>query len=370
MRVCILANSARYIWNFRVNLMRAIRDAGHDVIVISPAGPEASLIESIGFRHINFPLSPMGTNPFKEIQSIFVLRWLLNKESVDVVLSSTPKGNLYTVIANLFSKRIQIANVSGLGSAYLSRDLISLMVNMLYRITFKKIHHILFENLIDHAEFLSRGLVSSDSSSAIPGLGVDLSHFYPVVYPVEDDVGSLRFLMIARLIGDKGVREYVAAAREIRTIWPHIKFELLGDSAAENPTRISLAEIDEWRVQGDIIHYEHTDDVRPFIARAHCLVLPSYREGMSRTLLEGGAMGRPLIVSDVPGCREAVIVDVNGFLCKAGCSKSLADAMIRFINVDWKKRQEMGSASRQKIASEFGEDLVIKHYLSLLAGIT
>lgn len=370
MRVCILANSDRYILNFRINLMRALKNAGYDVLVICPAGSETYVLKSMGFRHINLPLSAMSINPFKEIRSIFVLRRLLDKESVDVVLSSTPKGNIYTAIANMFSKRIQIANVSGLGSAHLSRGCISLILNILYCIVFRKINHVLFENETDHSDFLSRGLVGANSSSVIPGLGVDLTHFYPVAYPDDYDNGSIRFLMIARLIRDKGVREYVAAARQIRTIWPQMQFELLGDSAAENPTRISLEEIDEWKSRGDIVHYEHTNDVRPYIARAHCLVLPSYREGMSRALLEAGAIGRPLIVSDVPGCREAITVDVNGLSCEARSSSSLANAMIRFINIDWIKRQKMGRASRQKIVAEFSEDLVIKRYILLLARMT
>jgi len=367
MRVCVFANSARYIWNFRINLMRALRASGHDVIVISPLGPEVTLIEEMGFRHIGLSLAPKGTNPIKEVQTIRALRRLLIDESVDVVLSSTPKGNLYTAIANLGSRRHQIANVSGLGSAYLRRDWLSLIVDSLYRLTFSRINHVLFENPTDYDEFIRRGWVREDCTSIIPGLGVDLTRFSPQPWPMNDEDGSVRFLMIARLIGDKGVREYVTAARHVCAICPQARFELLGDSSADNPTCIQPKELASWKARGYVTHHEHVDDVRQFIAQSHCVVLPSYREGMSRTLLEGGAMGRPLIASDVPGCREAIEVGINGYLCDARSASSLADVMERFIRLEPTQRKAMGKASRQKIAAEFDERKVIQHYVSLLA---
>lgn len=350
--------------------MKALRAAGHEVMVISPLGAEVSLIEGIGFRHVPVSLSPKGINPFQEIRTLRALRLLLNEEAVDVVLSSTPKGNLYTAMANRGTRRHQIANVSGLGSAYLRRDWLSSVVDLLYSFTFGRIKHVLFENPTDHAEFLRRGWVQADCASVIPGLGVDLTHFSPHPWPMDEENGVIRFLMIARLIGDKGVREYVDAARQVRAIWPQARFELLGDSGADNPTSIGSKELEIWKAQDGIVHHEHTDDVRPHIARAHCLVLPSYREGMSRTLLEGGAMGRPLIASDVPGCREAIEVGVNGFLCEARSATSLANAMMQFISLESGQRKAMGDASRQKIATEFGEELVIRNYINLLANLT
>lgn len=366
MRVCILANSARYIWNFRINLMRALRDSGHDVIAISPFGSEVSLIEDIGFRHIKIPLAPKGINPIKEIQTILEIRRLLIDELVDVVLSSTPKGNLYTALANLRLCRHQIANVSGLGSSFLSMNWLRLVVDLLYRLTFFRITHVFFENPTDHAMFVRRGLVRVEYSSVISGLGIDLKHFSQQPWPNDDEYGSVSFLMISRLIGDKGVREYVAAARQVRTIWPKASFKLLGDSSADNPTSIKPEELSAWKAEGHILHHEHTDDVRPFIAQAHCVILPSYREGMSRTLLEGGAMGRPLIASNVPGCCEAIEVGVTGYLCNARSASSLSYFIGQFISLESKQRKAMGDASRQKIAAEFDESIVINKYLSLL----
>lgn len=349
-----------------MNLMRHLQSSGHEVIAVSPHGHEVPLIEGAGFRHVPLLLAPQGTNALKELWTVRNLRSLLNRESINVVLSSTPKGNLYTALANIGTNRDQIANVSGLGSAFLRQDWLTRIVDSLYSITFNRIKHVLFENPTDHRNFIMRDWTHPDRCSVIPGLGVDLNHFSP--QPQEHNE-NVRFLMIARLIGDKGVREYAEAARLTREFWPNVQFELLGDHLADNPTRISPKEIDDWITRGDIIHHEHTQDVRPYIARAHCLVLPSYREGMSRTLLEGGAMGRPLIATDVPGCREAIESGVNGFLCQARSASSLAEAMTRFLSMNSAQREAMGRASRKKIATEFGEDLVLKRYSDLLAGL-
>lgn len=368
MRVCVVSNSSRYIWNFRINLIESIRAAGHDVLTLSPDGTEVSLIESIGIQHVRISLAPKGINPVTEINTVRKLRRLLSEHKVDVVLSSTPKGNLYTALANFGSQRRQIANVSGLGSAYLRQDWISGVVDSLYRICFKRIDHIFFENPTDHAEFIHRGLVRKSRSEVIPGLGVDLHRFKLSPWPNAAN-GEISFLMIARLIGDKGIREYVEAAKLVRREHPQAHFTLLGDSAADNPTGISKAELAGWVAQGDIVHHEHTDDVRPYIAKAHCLVLPSYREGMSRTLLEGGAMGRPLIASDVPGCRESIDVGINGLLCQPRSASSLAKQIMCFLSLPSNQQQAMGAESHRKIAAEFNESIVIQRYLEVLSNI-
>lgn len=368
MRICVLANSSRYILNFRTNLIDAIRAAGHDVLVLSPHGTEVSLIQSLGIRHVHLPLAPRGINPLREIQTVRSLRRLLSEHYVDIVLSSTPKGNLYTALANLGTNRRQIANVSGLGSSYLRQDWLSNVVNALYRTFFKRIDHVFFENPTDSAEFIRLNWVLAGHSEIIPGLGVDLQRFRLSPWP-NAPKDETRFLMIARLIGDKGVREYVEAASLVRQRHPGARFALLGDSAAENPTSISKAELAQWVEKGHIVHYEHTEDVRPYIAESHCLVLPSYREGMSRTLLEAGAMGRPLIASDVPGCREAVDVGLNGLLCLSRSASSLVEQITRFLSMSTNQQKAMGAASHQKIAKEFNENYVIRRYLEVLSSL-
>jgi glycosyltransferase involved in cell wall biosynthesis len=367
-RVCILANSARYIANFRLNLMKTLRAEGYDVIAMSPYGEEVSRITDAGFRHICFPLAPSGTQVWQEVQTIFTLRQSLKQNSVGAVLSSTPKGNIYTAIANMGTTRSQIANVSGLGSTYIRRSFISRIVSWLYYVTFRRINYVFFENYSDYDKFFRHGWINPQLASVIPGLGVDLMRFCPCPRPKSAE-GAVRFLMISRLIGDKGVREYVAAARRVRALHPKAQFHLLGDSAAENPTNIPSSELEMWKSSGDIFHHEHADDVRPFIADSHCIVLPSYREGMSRTLLEGGAMGKALIASDVPGCREAIDDEHSGYLCQPRNAASLADAMVKFLALDIKERELMGERSRIKILNHFSEDIVLKKYCEILKNL-
>lgn len=368
MRICVLANSSRYIWNFRINLIEALRSAGYEVIVFSPNGEEVPLIEGCGIRHVHFPLSPKSINPLSGLWSICALRCLLRKHKIDIVLTSTPKGNIYTAIANFLSARRQVANVSGLGSAYLRKDWVSRLVDFLYRLTFRRISYVFFENPTDHQDFACRGLIQLSRAEVIPGLGVDLTYFRPSLWP-EIINGETRFIMIARMIGDKGVREYFEAARIVRREYPSAHFTILGDSAADNPTSIPYDELSRLISEGNVVHYEHARDVRPYIANSHCLVLPSYREGMSRTLLEAAAMARPLIASDVPGCREAIESGVNGLLCIPRSSCDLAKKIINFLNCDDSKKEEMGVASLKKIESEFDEKLVIRRYLDVIGHI-
>lgn len=366
MKICIAANSSRYIWNFRMNLAHALLELGHEVVTMSPNGEEVQTIRDLGIAHIDIALNPSGVNPLKELLTIIKMTSLFRKHSVDIVLTSTPKVNLYTAISNLFSKRKQIANVSGLGSGYLRQDWVSSVLNSLYKLVFKRVDYVFFENKDDLSEFSRLGFVEKSYCEAIPGLGVDLKHFYFHQLPTSSN-NLISFIMISRLIGDKGVREYFEAARLVRQVHPNTLFLLLGDSNPNNPTCIPQDEFNRLINQGDVNHYEHTSDVRPYLQQAHCMVLPSYREGMSRTLLEAAAMGRPLIASNVPGCREAIDHGLNGFLCKPRNPSDLADQILTFLTLSRPEMEAMGIASRGKISNQFSETYVIQRYRHILS---
>jgi glycosyltransferase involved in cell wall biosynthesis len=185
--------------------------------------------------------------------------------------------------------------------------------------------------------------------------------------PADVPEGPPTFLLIARLLGDKGVREYVEAARSLRDELPGARFQLLGPLDNQNRTAISRAELDGWVAEGAVEYLGPTDDVRPCIAAASSVVLPSYREGLPRSLLEGAAMARPLIATDVPGCRELVEEGVSGFLCAARDSRSLAQAMKRFARLSPEARQQMGEAARAMVEQQYSEELVVRAYLDVLA---
>lgn len=369
MRIAIVANTAWYISNFRLNFMRSLRAAGYEVCAISPPGEGRQALLDAGFAHYSFSMEGKSTNPLKELASVLLLRAALKDAAADIVLTHTPKGNIYTALARRGLGMRQIAGVSGLGSSFIRQDWLTEVVMRLYRLTFGSMDCVFFENRSDRQHFLERGLVVPDRARSIPGLGVDLQHFAAAPLPRASESEYPVFLMVARLLGDKGVREYAQAAAEVKRRFPRARFRLLGGLDASNPTAIGKQELDTWTADRTIDYLGQVADVRPVLATAHCLVLPSYREGMSRTLLEGAAMGRPLIASDVPGCREAIDTGANGWLCQARQVSSLVDAMIAACQTPPAQLQQMGQASRRKAELEFSETTVTAAYLEAIAAL-
>lgn len=360
MRIALIANTSWYLANFRLGFMQSLREAGHEVLAIAPPDGAEQRIVAAGFAHVPFELQGKSINPWRELRSVVGLRRVLREQQPELLITHTPKGNLYTALARSGLKQAQIAGVSGLGSSFIRQNWLTQVVKLLYRLTFGRMHRVFFENLDDRELFLRQGFITEEKAVAIPGLGVDLEHFAAAPWP-----GSTPpvFLMVARLLGDKGVREYAAAAGMLRAKRPELRFQLLGGLWAGNPSAIAQSELDEWVTRGDIEYLGHVGDVRPVIAGASCVVLPSYREGMSRTLLEAAAMARPLVATDVPGCREAVEPGLNGYLCLARDVASLAKAMEAICQHSDAALQAMGQASRRKVEAEFAEAIVTARYL-------
>ena len=234
----------------------------------------------------------------------------------------------------------------------------------LYRIGFRRAPVVYFQNAEDLQLFVGRRIVHPDRARLLPGSGVDLQYFRPVPAP---DNGPI-FLLVARLLRDKGVFEFVEAARALRSSMPKARFQLLGPIDEGNRTAIKRGELNSWIKAGLIEYLGTTDDVRPYIAAAMSVVLPSYREGMPRSLLEAAAMSLPLIATDVPGCREVVEDGVNGYLCAVRDTASLASALRRMAELPQQQRRSMGEASRRKVEERFDERLVVQAYLDVLAG--
>jgi glycosyltransferase involved in cell wall biosynthesis len=225
---------------------------------------------------------------------------------------------------------------------------------------------VFFQNHDDRAEFVARGLVDPGQVEVLPGSGLDAAHYDPARWPRAND-GTFRFLMVARLIRDKGVSEFVEAARIVRARYPYARFALLGFLDVDNATAISRAEMASWVAEGVVEYCGAADDVRPFLGNADCVVLPSYREGLSRVLLEAGAMARPAIATDVPGCRDVIVPGKTGLLCKVRDPESLAARMIELLETPAEARAAMGRAARAHIAENFDENSVIAAYRAALA---
>lgn len=350
--------------------MLALKAAGHTVVAVAPLDDYASRISAAGIEFKAIPLSGSGTNPWSELRSVIKLLSIfthgINGHRIDMVLSYTPKGNLYSALACQVAGMAYVPNISGLGRAFIKKSMVTLVVKALYRLTMKRALHVFFQNNEDMASFVEAGLVKADRAERLPGSGVDLKRFQIAPWPAERSPNGLTFLLVCRMMWDKGVGEYVEAARQVRTLFPNARFQLLGFLDVANPSAISRQQMNAWEAEGIVTYFSPTDDVRPFMANADCVVLPSYREGVPRTLLEAGAMARPVITTDAPGCRDTVLDGKTGFLCHVANAQDLAQKIMQFILLTHEQRQEMGRQGRIFVENLFDEQIVLDRYLQLV----
>jgi len=368
MHIAVVSNTCWYLFNFRLNLMLALQAAGHTVVAVAPDDVYAQRIRDAGVAFEAVPISGGGTHPVHELQSVLRLGAVFRRHRVDLVLSYTPKGNLYSALACIALRIPFLPNVSGLGRAFIRKSLVTRVAKTLYRLTFGRAHRVFFQNLDDMAVFVDAGLVRAGQAERLPGSGVDLSRFSPtppVVRPAEAPV----FLLVARMLWDKGVGEYVEAARSVRALHPGACFQLLGFLDVANPSAIPRTQVEAWVAEGVVEYLGPTDDVRPFLVQADCVVLPSYREGVPRTLLEAAATARPVITTDAPGCRDTVLDGETGFLCRPADAPDLAEKLLRFVALAPEERRAMGQRGRAFVEQNFDERLVIGRYLAVVGDV-
>lgn len=365
-KAAVSINTSWNIVNFRAGLVQALAAHGCEVIAASPHDDYAARLEGLGCRHVPLAMDNKGTSPLKDAGLILRYLRLLRRERPDIYLGWTIKPNIYGSLAAHALGIPAINNVSGLGTAFIRDGWLTRIVRVLYRAALSRSACVFFQNGDDRDLFVDLGLVRAGQTRLLPGSGIDLFRF-AANPPAPRVLGEGPvFLMVARLLWDKGVGEYVEAARLVRAQMPQARFRLLGFLDVENRTAVPRADVEGWVREGLIDYLGATDDVRPHIADADCVVLPSYREGTPRSLLEAAAMARPLIATDVPGCREVVEDGVNGWLCRVKDAGDLADHMLRFAVAPAGYRLEMGRQSRLKAEREFDEKIVIDAYLAAI----
>lgn len=362
MHIVLTVNMTWNILNFRMPVVEALLARGDRVTVLAPHDDTVSELEMRGVTCVDLQIDAKGVNPLSDMALVRRMRRHFADLKPDCILSYTIKNNVFGAMAARPLGIPFIPNVSGLGTAFLSGSLMRRVAEGLYRRAFAPLHTVFFQNDEDAALFLERGLVTAAQSHVLPGSGIDLDHFAPVPLPPE----PLTFLLIARLLKDKGVLEFVAAARQLKATHPEVRFQLLGAADAVNRSAIDRQTVDAWVAEGVVEYLGTLPDVRPAIAAATCIVLPSYREGAPRTLIEGAAMGRPLIATDVPGCRIVVDHDTNGYLVPVRDADALAAAMKDFAEQPTQARQQMGDLGRRKMEMEFDKQLVVDAYLSAI----
>ncbi len=359
--VILASNTDWSIANFRGGLISRLLAEGYRVAAVAPnSGQRIRLACEL---LIPVAVARGAFSPLWDVLLLLRLARIFRERRPFAVLTFTPKLNVYGVLAARWSGAKTISNVSGLGSGFLGGSLLMRIMHALYRYADGRADAVFFQNGDDLAYFSERRLVDPRKAVLVPGSGVDLARFQP--QPRQPGPGFV-FLLIARLLKDKGIREYVEAARLVRRRHAQVRFEVLGQLDPANPSAIGERELRAWIEEGTIEHLGWNDDVRPLIAAADCVVLPSYREGTPRTLLEAAAMARPVIAADVPGCRQVVEHGRTGFLCRVRDARDLTEKMSRMIELPAAERARLGSEGRRKMEREFDEALVIERYVQVL----
>lgn len=362
--IAVCANQAWNLVNFRAGLIRALLEAGYEVVAMAPADSvmERRLID-MGCRFEPVEFDSSGLSPLRDFATFLSLRRAIARHRPAAWLSWTIKPNVYGSLAARLAGVPAFPNVSGLGTAFIRRNLLTFLVRQLYRTGFRRAQRVFFQNSDDLALFLDEGLVAPEQAALLPGSGIDARHWAP---SGEGRPAPRTFLMVARIVADKGVREYVEAARRLRSQWPDARFGLMGPIDVANRTAIPRDEVAGWQAEGMIEHIAPSDDIRPAIEAADFVVLPSYREGLSRVLLEAAAMARPIVTTDVPGCRDVVRDGENGFLCAPRDVASLVRALDRAARCGAAQWQRMGAAGRARVICEFSQERVSEIYLNTL----
>lgn len=357
MKYLILTNHSYMLWQFRRELIDKLAESGEVVISAPFVGHEDDFQKK--YRCIETEVDRRGINPAKDLSLFRFYKRLLKAEKPDMVITYSIKPNIYGGYACCQLGIPYCVNVQGLGTAF-QKEPIASIVTQMYKVALKKARVVFFENNGNAEEFVKRGIVSCDKITVLHGAGVNLDYFEYKDYPSEDD--GVHFLFLSRIMKEKGVDELIAAIKNLKKKYgDKARFDFVG--FFEDEYKETIEELD----REDLIKFlGFQTDPRPFYASAHCVVLPSYHEGMSNVLLEGAATGRCLITTDIPGCREAVDDGVTGFLCEKANAESLESALEKVLLLNRTEREAMGRKSREKIEKEFNRNAVIMHTIEAI----
>ena len=367
MKIAVVLNTSWNIYNFRKGLINSLMDKGNQVITIAPKDKYTYKLMDIGCRHIPVKMDSRGASPIKDFLLILELYWIYKKVRPDVILHYTIKPNIYgTIAASLLGIPV-INNVCGLGTMFLKDNLVSRIAITLYRVAFRFPKKIFFQNEDDQELFLKRKIVSSKVCGLLPGSGINTMDFSP---SKDQTTGNkFTFLLISRLIYDKGILEYIEAIDNLKKEGVEANFQLLGQIDEKHKRGIPEKTIQKWIEKNQVEYLGTTEDVRSYIERADCIVLPSYREGTPKTLLEAASMAKPIVATNVPGCNSVVKDGKNGYLCKLKDSSDLAAKMKLMHSQKPESRLEMGKLGRDYIEQKFDERIVINKYISAINNI-
>lgn len=352
MKILILANNDVGLYKFRKELIQTLLDQKNEVYISLPEGALVAKLEAMGSKFIPTEIDRRGINPVTDLKLLLSYWQIIRKLKPEQVITYTIKPNIYGGLVCRMFRVPYAVNITGLGTAFQNEGILKKLVTLLYKCSLKRAKAVFFENKGNQQTFLENHIVKEEQTCVLNGAGVNLEEYPFCEYPSDEEI---RFLFIGRIMKEKGVDELFEAAEKIKEECSNVFFDIVGPMEDNYKDRIDDL------VRRNIIEYHgYQEDVKPFIKRCHCFVLPSYHEGMANTLLEAGAMGRPLITSDIHGCMEAVVDGETGFLCEVGNTNRLQKKIGLFVELTFEEKKQMGKRSRSLVQAVFDKKIVIE----------
>ncbi len=366
--IALVTNTSWNVWNFRRDLIEYLTSNGYRIIILSPQDKYSDFLLSEGYSW--FPLKKLrrkGTNPFRDVSLVMELKKLFSEHNIDLALLYTVKPNIYGTLAAWMLGKPSICTLTGLGYSFGNNRILSLGVRYMYKVALQKASKIVFQNPDDADVFIRHSLASQENVTIIPGSGINLSRFEPVHKPEKE---SCHFLFVGRMLRDKGIFEFCEAASIMAERYEDVQFTILCKADEDNPASLTGNELRKMQAQNHRISIcQNSDDVRPYLADCDVYVLPSYREGLPKSTLEAMAMAKPVITTDVPGCRETVKHLGNGWLIAPKNTSQLVEAMEEARLAGHYQLKRMGDMSRKIVESKFSNEHILNKYISLITQI-
>lgn len=362
--VVLVGNTSWGMYNFRKDLIHFLIEEGYRVSVVAPFDKEYSdkIIET-GSDYYSVSIDNKGINPIWDLKLLLNLIKIYKKLKPDFIFHYTIKPVIYGSFASGFLRIQQVPVITGLGYAFLANNFITKIVSILYRVALKSAKQVWFLNSDDQQLFVKKNIIKNRQGFVLKGEGINTDLFKP---GDKRTTHTISFLLAARILSDKGIYEYAEAARIIKKRYSEVQFNLLGFIGVNNPTAIPLETVLDWQREGIINYLGSTDNIIPYIESATCIVLPSYREGLSRILLEAASLSKPIIATNITGCKEIVEDGFNGYLCEVKDIHSLSEKIEKVINMSVDDTISMGERGRQKIVREFDQKIINRIYKNIL----
>lgn len=360
-KIAFVGNTSFSLYNFRLGIMKSFIAKGYEVYAIAPNDKYSELFVHENITYINLEIDGKGTSIFKDSSLIYNIYKTYKEQKFSYVFHYTIKPVIYGSIICRILKVPNIAITTGLGYAFFSTNLLNRFVTKLYKKALEKVDEVWFLNTDDRALFTGRGIINKSSGFVLNGEGVNSEFFCPQNKNRSDN--KFIFLLLSRLVKEKGIVEFVVAAKNLKEKYPNIECQILGKTDIDNPSNIPIEKVEDWEREGYIKHFKDSLDVRSYIANADCVVLPSYyREGIPRCLLEAMSMERPIITTNNVGCIELIDDKVNGLMCKTNDIIDLTKKMEEMYILSENERKKMGENGRKKVLEKFDEKIIIEQY--------